>query len=93
MILECPNLKSACEEFLKNPERSALPGPDGQRSMWVFYGDPRWRDPLMMHRWGYTPRSLAQLMNEAGLKDLKQTPAQFKLREPRDMRIEGLKPT
>lgn len=93
MILECPNLKSACEEFLKNPERSALPGPDGQRSMWVFYGDPRWRDPLMMHRWGYTPRSLAQLMNEAGLKDLKQTPAQFKLREPRDMRIEGIKPT
>ncbi len=92
LILECPNLKSACEAFLQNPELSALPGPDGQRTMWVFYGDPRWKDHLMMHRWGYTPQSLAQVMYEAGLEKLMQTPAQFKLREPRDMRIEGVKP-
>jgi SAM-dependent methyltransferase len=92
MILECPNLKTACEEFLRNPEMAALPGPEGQRTMWVFYGDPRWTDPLMVHRWGYTPLSLAQIMHLAGLVELKQEPAQFKLREPRDMRITGLKP-
>jgi hypothetical protein len=45
----------------------------------------------MVHRWGYTPLSLAQVMNQSGLKDLKQEPAQFKLREPRDMRITGIK--
>jgi hypothetical protein len=60
--------------------------------MWVFYGDPAWRDPLMVHRWGYTPRSLAHVMHEAGLVNLRQEPAQFKLREPRDMRIVGEKP-
>jgi SAM-dependent methyltransferase len=92
MILECPNLKSACEELLRNPEMAALPGPEGQRAMWVFYGDPRWTDPLMVHRWGYTPLSLAQIMHLAGLVELRQEPAQFKLREPRDMRITGLKP-
>lgn len=92
MILECPNLRSACEEFLKNSDIGAQPGPEGQRTMWVFYGDPRWKDPLMVHRWGYTPRSLAQIMSLAGLGDLKQEPAQFKLREPRDMRISGIKP-
>ena len=91
MILECPNLQSACEEFLKNPDVSSLPGQEGQRTMWVFYGDPAWKDPLMIHRWGYTPLSLARVMNEAGLKDLKQEAAQFKLREPRDMRITGIK--
>ena len=91
MILECPNLKSACEEFLKNPDVRSQPGQDGQRTMWVFYGDPGWSDPLMVHRWGYTPLSLAQVMSESGLKDLKQEPAQFKLREPRDMRITGIK--
>lgn len=91
MILECPNLTSACEEFLKDPDRHALPGQEGQRTMWVFYGDPSWSDPLMVHRWGYTPLSLAQVMFEAGLIDLKQEPAQFKLREPRDMRITGIK--
>lgn len=92
MILECPNLLSACQEFLRNPDVAAGPGKEGQRSMWVFYGDPAWRDPLMNHRWGYTPRSLAEVMYQAGLTDLRQEPAQFKLREPRDMRIVGMKP-
>lgn len=92
MILECPNLITACQTVLADPERFTSPGKEGQRSMWVLYGDPSWEDPLMVHRWGYTPRSLAQVMHEAGLRDLRQEPAQFKLREPRDMRVTGLKP-
>lgn len=92
MILECPNLVSAAQEFLKDPDGAALGGREGQRSMWVFYGDPGWKDPLMIHRWGYTPRSLATVMHQAGLINLAQEPAQFKLREPRDMRITGQKP-
>ena len=91
MILECPNLKSACEAFLANPELHAGPGQEGQRTMWVFYGDPSWTDPLMVHRWGYTPQSLALVMQEAGLTSIRQEPAQFKLREPRDMRMVGIK--
>jgi hypothetical protein len=31
-------------------------------------------------------------MAQAGLVELRQEPAQFKLREPRDMRIVGVKP-
>lgn len=91
MILECPNLLSACEALLQNPDGAAGPGGEGQRTMWVFYGDPSWQDPLMVHRWGYTPRSLAHLMHEVGLVNLRQEPAQFKLREPRDMRVVGEK--
>lgn len=93
LILECPNLISACEEILKNPEVAAGPGPEGQRSMWCLYGDPVHEDPLMCHRWLYTPLSLGQLLFEVGLIDLKQEPAEFKLREPRDMRITGTKPS
>jgi hypothetical protein len=92
LILECPNLISACETFLANPEAASGPGPEGQRSMWVFYGDPRWTDPLMVHRWGYTPKSLGSVMAEAGLIDIRQEAAQYKLREPRDMRVVGVKP-
>ncbi|HEY8251688.1 MAG TPA: methyltransferase domain-containing protein [Burkholderiales bacterium] len=91
MILECPNLQSACEQFLRDPDAFSGPGQEGQRTMWVFYGDPGWRDPLMVHRWGYTPRSLAKVMAQAGLVDIRQEPAQFKLREPRDMRLVGVK--
>ena len=89
MIIECPNLEAACREFLADPLRRCGAGPDGQRTMWVFYGDPSWRDPLMVHRWGYTPASLAAVMSEAGLVNVRQEPAQFKLREPRDMRLVG----
>lgn len=92
MVLECPNLISACEEFLRDPVKAASPGPEGQRTMWVFYGDPAWKDPYMIHRWGYTPQSLAQLMASVGLVRVAQAPAQFKLREPRDMRVVGYKP-
>lgn len=93
MILECPNLLSACRELLENADNATGPGKEGQRSMWVLYGDPAWKDPLMIHRWAYSPRSLAQVMFEAGLVNLRQEPAQFKLREPRDMRIVGDKPS
>ena len=92
MVLECPNLLSACQELLQNPDVATGPGAEGQRTMWVFYGDPAWQDPLMNHRWGYSPQSLAQVMHEAGLVNIRQEPAQFKLREPRDMRLVGEKP-
>jgi hypothetical protein len=59
--------------------------------MWPLYGDPKWRDPLMVHRWGYTPNSLADLMINCGLIDVRQEPAQYKLKEPRDMRVVGIK--
>lgn len=91
MILECPNIRRACEQFLTDPAKGAGPGSEGQRTMWVFYGDPAWKDPLMVHRWGYTPESLTEVMKEAGLVNIRQEPAQFKLREPRDMRIVGEK--
>jgi SAM-dependent methyltransferase len=92
MVLECPNLLTACEEFLRNPAAGSGPGPEGQRTMWVFYGDPAWKDPLMCHRWNYTPQSLGAIMAEAGLVNIRQEPAQYKLRDPRDMRIVGEKP-
>ena len=92
MILECPNLLAAVAEIAKDPVNACGPGPEGQRTMWVLYGDPRWTDPLMCHRWAYTPLSLAQVMQEAGLVNLRKEPAQFKLREPRDMRVVGEKP-
>jgi len=89
MIIECPNLLSACQEVLRNPLRNAGAGKEGRRSMWVLYGDPRWQDPLMCHRWAYTPESLAAVMREAGLTAVRRERAQFKLREPRDMRLVG----
>jgi SAM-dependent methyltransferase len=92
IILECPNLEAACRTFLEDPIKNSAEDAGGQRTMWVFYGDPQWRDPYMVHRWGYTPESLKALLLECGYANVRQEPAQYKLREPRDMRIVGEKP-
>ena len=88
MVIECPNLISACRDFLEDPEGASGPGPESRRTMWVLYGDPAWRDPLMVHRWGYTPGSLGRLMAEAGLVNIRQEPAEFKLRMKRNIELE-----
>jgi SAM-dependent methyltransferase len=92
LVVECPNLESAAREFLLNADEAALGGVEGQRSMWVFYGDPRWRDPLMIHRWGYTPNSLIRALENVGLVEVTRQRAMYKLGEPRDMRVVGRKP-
>ncbi len=91
LILETPNLISACKALLADPVSAARPGQSGQMSMWPLYGDPSWRDPLMMHKWLYTPQSLAEVMSEAGYTGIMKAPAKFKMREPRDMRLVGVK--
>ncbi|MEW5769193.1 MAG: CmcI family methyltransferase [Pseudomonadota bacterium] len=91
LILECPNLASACRALLNNPSDAAEPDVRGRHTMWVFYGDPAWKDPLMCHRWGYTAHSLRNLLVRLGYVNVRQEPAQFKMREPRDMRIVGEK--
>ncbi len=93
LITECPNLLAACQEIVNNPEGTTYADARGQTTMWVFYGDPAWKDPLMCHRWLYTPQSLARLLAECGLVNIRQEPAQFKLGEPRDMRICADKPS
>ncbi len=92
MFVECPNLLAACMFIVKEPETFTQEGPKGQMGMWALYGDPQWEDPLMVHRWAFTPQSLAKVMAEAGLVNVRQEQAQYKLREPRDMRIVGEKP-
>ena len=91
IVLECPNLLYACKMLVDDPIKAALPGKEGQMSMWPLYGDPSWKDSLMCHKWAYTPQSLMLVLKNAGFKDIKQEAAQFKLREPRDMRITGIK--
>jgi len=92
IILECPNLLYACQMLLENPSKASSPDKNGQMSMWTLYGDPSYKDSLMCHKWGYTPDSLIREVKSAGFIDVKQEKAEFKMREPRDMRITGINP-
>ena len=62
-----------------------------QMTAWAFWGDPRYQDASMMHKWGYCLHELIKLMQEAGLQDVQEAPTRYHLAR-RDMRVVGRKP-
>ena len=84
LILELPNLESACRNLLK--------GMNDQMSMWPLYGDPGHEDVFMCHRWGYTPKTVTGLLIAHGFNRIKVLPPQTHCkRVNRDMRVEAIK--
>jgi SAM-dependent methyltransferase len=84
LAIECPCLDKVLY-LMQVPE--APPA----MTYWALYGDPRHKDPAMMHRWCYGKLQLVKLMMQAGLVNIRPEPVQF--HHPiRDMRIVGNKP-
>lgn len=85
LVLELPNLEAAC--------RNLLAGMNDQMSMWPIYGDWNHRDPYMLHKHGYTPKTIKALLVECGFTDIRILPPQTHGRRAnRDMRVEARKP-
>lgn len=88
LVLECPNLLS-CMAMLMQAEYS-----DDKRLRWFalngIYGNPSEKTLPMKHKWGWTPETLCKLLEECGLQDAVQVPAQFK-QHNRDMRVIAVK--
>ena len=82
LVIECPNIELAA--------RNLLNGMGVQWSMWPLYGDGTHRDPLMCHKFGYTPASLMALLKACGFtKVLAKPPVTHGARLNRDMRLEA----
>ena len=84
IVLECPDLVKTVKHMYEGRGEPHL-------TMWPLYGDPSHMDPLMCHKWGYTPDSLAKLLDYVGFKGIAEEPAQFHMKDVRDMRIVGYK--
>lgn len=83
LILECPSLPKILA--LAN-----VPQVPPDFTYWGLYGDPKWQDPAMMHKWCYGPMQLGKFMNDAGLANVREEPPLFHQRI-RDMRLTGIK--
>lgn len=62
---------------------------DYSLTMWGLYGDPKYHNPAMVHRWCYAEAELTDMMQRAGLKVSTHQPETH--RPIRDMRLEGIK--
>ena len=82
LVLECPDLAKILRNILSGgPERMTLMG---------LYGDPKYRSPIMTHKWAYTHQMLRHVVEEAGFKNVTDAWPQYH-HSVRDMRLEATK--
>lgn len=91
LTLELPDIVKCAQNILDGrPGRSH---PD-QLTMWGVFGDPRARDKLMCHHWGWSPQTLTARLEEYGFRDIKEEVPQFHSvgKLYRDMRLVARRP-
>lgn len=59
--------------------------------MWALYGDPNPENPFHMHKWGYTPLTLSDILRQAGFTNITREIPQTHVAR-RDMRMIAIKP-
>ena len=84
LLLAAPHLEKCLANIL-HPNKIPRMG------MYGLFGDPGHADPLMMHKWAYTPKTLAFSLSEAGFENISEV-QDFNSTHPRDFRLVGLKP-
>lgn len=82
LILELPDLEKCC--------RAILAGASDRMGLWGLYGDPGYCEPLMVHKWGWTTKELAELLRSVGFRKVKVRTPEFH-KPMRDMRLEARK--
>jgi predicted SAM-dependent methyltransferase len=83
LVLELPCLEKIIAAFMESPISI-------RKTWWGLYGDPRYRNPHMVHKWAYSVPMIKELVGSIGFQDVKAKEAQFHLKQ-RDMRIEAVK--
>lgn len=80
LILELPDLHKCCA--------AVLAGDRDRMTVWGLYGDPVYKDPLMVHKWGWTREELTTELRAAGFTKIRNREVQFH-KPARDMRLEA----
>jgi predicted SAM-dependent methyltransferase len=87
LVLELPCLDQIIRLFNHYVEKGKAPDP--RMTQWGLYGDPRYGNPDMMHKWCYCVAELRWMLETLGLTVTFSKP---QTHQPlRDMRAEGIK--
>lgn len=89
LILEMPDIVKCCRNIVEGREGKK---PD-QMGLWGIYGDATLRDPLMIHRWGWTFATIKPFLEQHGFKEIEEKVTQYHNagRDVRDFRVEARK--
>lgn len=84
LILEMPCL----EKIIGHLNHDII---DTRLTLWGLFGDPKHKDPHMMHHWCYSIHMLDVLLTKCGFEDIRTGEPVFHKKE-RDMRCQAVKP-
>lgn len=92
LVIECPDLIKCCKNVISGYKVKDK-HPD-QMGLWGLYGDSTLRDPFMMHRYAYSPESMAALLTRNGFTKIRSERPQWHGAgsRMRDMRVVARKP-
>lgn len=82
LILEMPDIVKCC--------KAVIDGAPDRMGMWGLYGDPHYKEPYMVHRWGWSQTEIIAELKKAGFRKIKVCTPQFHKKD-RDMRLEARK--
>lgn len=90
LVLEMPDLYKFCRNILEGIKGKKDPD---QLGMWGMFGDPRERNPLMLHHWAWSFATLAPFLEQHGFTQCVEKPTEWHRvgQANRDFRIEALK--
>jgi len=89
LILECPSMDKVFSYILTQIGSKKMMSPTF--SWYAIWGDPRYKKMDQVHKWGYNPQMLSEVMLHAGFVKVTHEKARYHFPE-RDMRMEGFKP-
>ena len=88
LVIEVPCLDKVIKAFAYFMSNKKEINP--QATMWRLYGDPKYKDETMVHKWCFSTQELVELMESIGLKDVTASDPEY--HHPQvDMRVTGTK--
>ncbi len=87
LALEQPDIEKCALVLLGYGE---VPGGMERERFGIFglYGEPIYKNPLMGHHWGWTPKTLTGALRKAGFAHIEQTVPKYHYKQ-RDFRLEA----
>lgn len=89
LAVELPSMDSVFGHIGARMRKGEMPS--ATFSWFPLWGDPRYENPAMMHKWGYFRSDVQNMLTEAGFVEVEIKPARYHFPQ-RDMRCEGVKP-
>lgn len=89
IILELPCMDSVFGHIMARLRKGMAPVPG---MAWLpLWGDPKYKRPEMVHKWGYFRVDMTKLLTDAGFSNIQHEQARYHF-AIRDMRVTAIKP-